>query len=78
MTPETRIKVMHLADEYACEVANSPHQPTPLERKLATERITRARTALYEALKTSPAPGELCSACAAAEFERVSGFGSLS
>ena len=51
MTPETIQKIMKLADDYACEVANTPHQPTPLERKLAAERIERSRNALYDFLQ---------------------------
>ena len=42
---------MELADAYASAVAATPHMPTPLERKLAVERIERARNALEAALE---------------------------
>lgn len=52
MTPD---KLMKLIDDYACEVANAPPAPTPIERKLATERIERARNAVVTEL-AKPAP----------------------
>ena len=42
---------MELADAYASAVAATPNMPTPLERKLAVERIERARNALEAALE---------------------------
>ena len=42
---------MELADAYASAVAATPNMPTPLERKLAVERIERARNALESALE---------------------------
>ena len=42
---------MELADAYALTVAETPHMPTPLERRLSTERIERARNALEAALE---------------------------
>ena len=42
---------MELADAYASAVAETPHMPTPLERRLSTERIERARNALEAALE---------------------------
>ena len=42
---------MALADAYASAVAETPHMPTPLERRLSTERIERARNALEAALE---------------------------
>ena len=42
---------MELADAYALTVAETPHMPTPLKRKLSTERIERARNALEAALE---------------------------
>ena len=48
-------KLMKLIDDYACEVANAPSSPTPIERKLATERIERARNAVGTEL-AKPAP----------------------
>lgn len=51
MTPD---KLMKLIDDYACEVANAPSRPTPIERKLATERIERARNAVVTELAKPP------------------------
>ena len=51
MTPDKLIK---LVDDYACEVANAPSRPTPIERKLATERIERARNAVVTELAKPP------------------------
>ena len=47
---------MELADAYASAVAATPHMPTPLERKLAVERIERARNALESALEQQAEP----------------------
>ena len=52
MTPDN---LMKLIDDYACEVADTPSSPTPTERKLATERIERARKAVLAEL-AKPAP----------------------
>lgn len=46
---------MELADAYASAVAATPNMPTPLERKLAVERIERARNALEAALEQQQA-----------------------
>ena len=50
-----RDKLMKLIDDYVCEVADTPSSPTPNERKLATERIERARNAVVTEL-AKPAP----------------------
>lgn len=51
-----RDKLMKLIDDYVCEVADTPSSPTPNERKLATERIERARNAVVtELAPTQPA-----------------------
>ena len=47
---------MELADAYASAVAATPNMPTPLERKLAVERIERARNALEAALEQQAEP----------------------
>ena len=47
---------MELADAYASAVAATQHMPTPLERKLAVERIERARNALEAALEQQAEP----------------------
>ena len=47
---------MELADAYALTVAETPHMPTPLERRLSTERIERARNALEAALEQQAEP----------------------
>lgn len=47
---------MELADAYALAVAATPNMPTPLERKLAVERIERARNALEAALEQQAEP----------------------
>jgi hypothetical protein len=47
---------MELADAYALTVAETPHMPTPLERRLAMERIERARNALKAALEQQAEP----------------------
>ena len=47
---------MELADAYASAVAETPHMPTPLERRLSTERIERARNALEAALEQQAEP----------------------
>ena len=46
---------MELADAYASAVAATPNMPTPIERKLAVERIERARNALEAALEQQQA-----------------------
>jgi hypothetical protein len=46
-----KAEAMRLADEYAKEVADTPNMPTPVERKLATTKIERARAALAAYLK---------------------------
>ena len=55
---------MELADAYASAVAETPHMPTPLERRLSTERIERARNALEAALEQQAEP--TCPDCKAA------------
>ena len=55
---------MELADAYASAVAATPNMPTPLERKLAVERIERARNALEAALEQQAEP--TCPDCKAA------------
>ena len=47
---------MELADAYASAVAETPNMPTPLERRLSTERIERARNALESALEQQAEP----------------------
>jgi hypothetical protein len=49
-----RTECMRLADKYALEVAACPSMPTPVERKLATTKIERARAALEAKLGERP------------------------
>lgn len=48
---KTLEELMALADDYAREVADTPHMPTPLERRVATVRIEDQRTNLESALR---------------------------
>ena len=64
----THDKLMKLIDDYACEVANIPSMPTLIEKKLATERIERARKAVVaELAKPEPTqpvqPSCWCTRC---------------
>ena len=70
---------MELADAYASAVAATPNMPTPLERKLAVERIERARNALEAALEqqdklTDDAQGYIAQYEAALLVSYQSGF----
>ena len=71
---------MELADAYASAVAATPNLPTPLERKLAVERIERARNALEAALEqqqdklTDDAQGYIAQYKAALLLPYQSGF----
>lgn len=47
--------LIELADAYAQEVADTPHNPTPRERALAVSKIEKTRAALVTAIEAKDA-----------------------
>lgn len=55
-----KAEIMRLADGYAIAVAQAPHSPRPAQKKLAEQRIEKARSALEAALEQQQAEPQTC------------------
>ncbi|MBP8853257.1 MAG: hypothetical protein KBG81_09540 [Moraxellaceae bacterium] len=76
MTKEEHAKVLEqtqILRDIAYHLTENGYSMTGRDIKLAALEIEDA----IMRKEQEPPPGELCPACAAAEFERVSGFGEL-
>ena len=64
-----KAEIMRLADGYAIAVAQAPHSPRPLAKKLAEQRIEKARDSLVAALEQPEQQAEPCQYCGLSECD---------